>query len=69
MEHKQDVQDCIDCGCDDCVQALADFNAWCDQTEARWGWRCLPFDRCGNVLCPRCGDPRDTSIIPAAVRA
>lgn len=26
---------------------------------------CLPFDPCGKALCPECGDPRDTNIIPA----
>lgn len=56
MEHNRDVQDCIDCPCDDCVQALADFNAWVESVRHRWH-----NPDCGP-LCAEHGDPRDTSI-------
>lgn len=25
-----------ECGCEDCEQARKDFDAWCDDTDARW---------------------------------
>ena len=56
MDHIENVQDAIDCGCDDCVQARARFDAWVEDTHKRWH---NPI--CGP-LCAEHGDPRDTSI-------
>lgn len=46
--------------------AFATFSYHVEEEEAP----CFPFDPCGNVLCPECGDVRDTSVgHPAAMKA
>lgn len=59
-----------DCTCSDCVKARADFNAWVANTEQRWAKAYadgkvahLCGSPCRNPLCPKHGDPRDTSVI------
>src|SRR5678815_2528407 len=60
-----------DCPCDYCSEQLRLFDEWCDRTEERWAKAAAEgkvAHVCNGVLCPTCGDPRDTNILPLVLR-
>lgn len=60
QEHAPNIEDCLDCTCADCCEALKDFNAWCDAFNERWAAR--KHKDCGP-LCTVHGDVRDHSAV------